>query len=476
MIVTDKEYKVLGVRWYAKGLFVKHIKKGSEIQANYIYKVNKGDFIYSRLFAWKGSFAIATEEFDGCYVSNEFPCFLVKNDQISIEYLMWYFNQEHVWDGCLENSEGSTAISRNRLKVDKFLNIEIPLPTFEKQEEVVTKLNNVNSGIMNIMGLKEDSDKQISHLRESILQQAIKGDLVPQDPNDEPASVLLERIEAEKGQLIKEKNIKKEKPLPTITEDEIPYELPQGWKWVRLGELGANQGGATPSKSNPHYWEGEIPWISPKDMKQKYLINSIDKISADALSNTSSLKLISTNSLLFVVRGMILAHSFPVSVNRVQLCINQDMKSLTPHFKEISEFVYVVLKGRKNAILQLVEKSTHGTCRLNTELLFNLLVPLPPLNEQRRIVEKVDQLMALCDNLEKTVEQSKLDSEMLMQSVIQEAFSQSVKELNVVEFPKANSNDIEDWEIAARSDGEINSETKIKIKNRVTELLGKSQQ
>ncbi len=113
---------------------------------------------------------------------------------------------------------------------------------------------------------------------------------------------------------------------------------------------------------------------------------------------------------------------------------------------------------------------------INLSILNDLLIPLPPLNEMQRIVGKVDQLMALCDELEKAVEQSRCDSEMLMQSLLKEAFSQSEKENNVVDFQAAKSNDFEDWEIAARSDGEIDSVTKVKIKNRVTELLGNSQQ
>ena len=91
-------------------------------------------------------------------------------------------------------------------------------------------------------------------LKKAILQYAMQGKLVEQDPNDEPAKLLLERIKVEKEQLIKDGKIKKEKPLPPITEDEIPYELPQGWEWVRLGEICSIINGFTPLRTNPEFW------------------------------------------------------------------------------------------------------------------------------------------------------------------------------------------------------------------------------
>ena len=94
----------------------------------------------------------------------------------------------------------------------------------------------------------------IPKLRELILQWAVRGKLVPQGPDDEPASELLEKIQAEKQRLIAEGSIRKSKPLPPIKPDETPYELPINWKWVRLGEWGDWGAGATPNRSNPEYW------------------------------------------------------------------------------------------------------------------------------------------------------------------------------------------------------------------------------
>ena len=103
-------------------------------------------------------------------------------------------------------------------------------------------------------------------LREKILDLAMRGKLVKQDPNDEPASVLLEKIKAEKEQLIKEKKIKKSKLLPPISDEEKPFEIPDSWEWVRLGDIGAWAAGATPSRKHPEYYGGTIPWLKTGDL------------------------------------------------------------------------------------------------------------------------------------------------------------------------------------------------------------------
>jgi len=100
------------------------------------------------------------------------------------------------------------------------------------------------------------TEQSIDQLKQTILQLAVMGKLVPQNSNDEPASVLLEKIASEKALLIKDKKIKKQKPLPSISDEENPFELPSGWEWVKFGDLGYDLGGGTPSKSNSEYWGG----------------------------------------------------------------------------------------------------------------------------------------------------------------------------------------------------------------------------
>lgn len=261
-----------------------------------------------------------------------------------------------------------------------------------------------------------EAPEDVAPLRQAVLQLAVQGRLVEQDPEDEPARVLLERIRAEKARLVRVGKLKKVEPSPAISAEEQPFEVPTGWEWCRLKELGVFYGGGTPSKAHPEYWGGEIPWVSPKDMKKLYIDDAQDHISQVALANTV-VQLIPSGSLLFVVRGMILAHSFPVALTRVPVTINQDMKALQPHLQDLQAYLLLVCRAIRDRVLAMVERSTHGTCRLDSEQLENLTIPMPPLAEQRRIVARVEQLMALCDALEAQLREERAAAERLAEAL-----------------------------------------------------------
>ncbi|WP_292957283.1 MULTISPECIES: restriction endonuclease subunit S [unclassified Neptuniibacter] len=236
----------------------------------------------------------------------------------------------------------------------------------------------------------------IKKLRELILELAVRGKLVPQDPNDEPASVLLERIAAEKAQLVKEKKIKKQKPLPEIGADEKPFALPSGWDWIRLGELfNSIISGGTPSKREDSFWAGDIPWASVKDLgKQRYITKTEDYITQSGLDAGS--KLADIGDILICTRMGL----GKVGVASVPLAFNQDLKSV-----KLSSLVNV--EHFLNTYSTIKIKGTGTTVAgIKQEQLLGYVVGLPPLSEQHRIVAKVDELMALCDQLEQQTEAS----------------------------------------------------------------------
>ena len=223
-----------------------------------------------------------------------------------------------------------------------------------------------------------DAPDAIARLRRFILELAVRGKLVPQDAADESA-IEFDRAIASR--------------LAT------PFDIPEQWKWARLERLGTLKGGGTPSKSRDDYWNGNIPWVSPKDMKVDYLAKAQLNITEVAIAGSAA-NLIKPGSVLFVVRGMILAHSFPAAITRVPLAINQDMKALVLEKPEMAEFILRALKGLKPEMLKRVRRSSHGTCRIEGADYSDFLIPIPPLGEQHRIVAKVDELMVLCDRLE----------------------------------------------------------------------------
>src|SRR5438552_1934986 len=108
VVQPQRSYHLLGAHWYAGGLYTKEVKAGAQIQARLLYRVEEGDFVYNRLFAWKGSFALATRENNDCYVSNEFPCFTVDQERLDNSFLRWYFSREGLWNEALGLSTGGT--------------------------------------------------------------------------------------------------------------------------------------------------------------------------------------------------------------------------------------------------------------------------------------------------------------------------------------------------------------------------------
>ncbi|MDI3286268.1 restriction endonuclease subunit S [Polyangium sp. 15x6] len=226
----------------------------------------------------------------------------------------------------------------------------------------------------------------IKRLRELVLEIAVRGKLVPQDPKDEPASHLVAKMAAAKAIL-------------PVDNSKQPYALPGSWQWVRLGDCGDFMGGGTPSKSNSSFWNGPIPWVSPKDMKRPYIDDAEDHISEEAVEH-SAVKMIHKGALLFVTRGMILAHSFPVAIAARSVTINQDMKALVLTVPAVGEYLLRACQAARSRMLQRVERSSHGTCRLDSEEVARFPIPFPPLAEQKRIVAKVDELMQLCDDLD----------------------------------------------------------------------------
>jgi type I restriction enzyme S subunit len=244
----------------------------------------------------------------------------------------------------------------------------------------------------------------IPRLRQTILQLAVRGRLVSQDPADESAEDLLSCMAVEADE-----SGGKKKPRGNgqpLGQDAGPFELPDGWAWSTADRLGDIIGGGTPSKNDPRFWGGDIPWVSPKDMKRPYIGESIDTVTPAAVAGSSA-KEIEAGALLMVVRGMILAHSFPTALTTRVVTVNQDMKALIPLDKEMGPYLLLATNGLKSEVLDLVERSTHGTCKLPTDKLFGMPIPIPPLAEQRRIVSKVEELTTLCDGLEARLERAR---------------------------------------------------------------------
>ena len=245
----------------------------------------------------------------------------------------------------------------------------------------------------------------IKKLRELILELAVRGKLVPQDPNDEPASVLLERIAAEKAQLVKDKKIKKPKALPEISDEEKSFDIPSGWERERIGTFGIVGTGSTPSRSNPAYWEpAEINWVSSGETSGFFVGSTKEKVSQLAIRETN-VSVYPIGTLIVAMygqgktRGQITELTEPAGTN--QACAAIRLVDTSPPHKNFIKLFF------RKAYLELRKHAAGGAQpNLNVGKISNTVIPIPPLEEQRRIVAKVDELMSLCDALEAQTENS----------------------------------------------------------------------
>lgn len=263
---------------------------------------------------------------------------------------------------------------------------------------------------------------QIKRLRQTILNLAVRGKLVPQDANDEPASELLKRIAKEKARLVKAGEIRKPKPSEPIRDEELPIKLPTNWAWARLCEIGNLSGGMTPSMNRSDFWDGDIVWLSPKDIKSDEVADSDLKISALGLAETR-LELYQPGCLFMVARSGILKRTFPVSINRVPAAANQDMKVLAPFLDGQERYLQIMFRGLTDFLLRELVKTGTTVQSLKYAEFEQQPFPLPPLAEQHRIVAKADALMALCDRLEASLDQTAATRRRLLDALLAEALA-----------------------------------------------------
>lgn len=261
------------------------------------------------------------------------------------------------------------------------------------------------------------TEDSIDQLKQTILQLAVMGKLVPQDPNDEPASELLKKIAKERESLLEEGKIKRQKQPLEIKKHEMSFEIPKDWSWCRLNDIVRFSGGGTPSMSRNEYWGGEIPWISPKDMSDKYVSNSEMKITKEGVENSTA-KMIPRGSLLVVARSGILKRRLPVAINKVDCTVNQDIKVLIPYNPEINKYLLLMFSGLEKFILENYVKIGTTVHSLKYESFEIMPVPIPPIKEQHRIIAKVDELFALCDRLKGRIAEAQKVANQIAEGVV----------------------------------------------------------
>ncbi len=321
------------------------------------------------------------------------------------DYLFYFFQSPY---GQKEIQKNMKATAQVTITVQDVREIVVKMPPLAEQKRIVKKIEELLPYI-DKYGVAETKLSALNTafpeaLKKSILQEAVQGKLVPQNPDDEPASVLLERIRAEKQALIKAGKIKKEKPLPPITEEEIPFEIPGSWCWCRLSDIVYFIGGYAYNSSDfIHKSRNQVLRLG--NVKNDELKLSAKPVFiTDELANETVGFKCRTDDILLTMTGTRLKRDYFFTV-RIQsesppLYINQRVGCLRAFDSNMAHWLTWILKSEA-VLLQVFQYET-GTANqgnLGAENILKTMIPLPPLAEQNRIVEKIEEIMPIISTI-----------------------------------------------------------------------------
>ena len=415
---SDKEYSLVTVKLHHKGVMLREKKKGSLLGSN-MYRVSEGQFILSGIDARNGAFGIVPNELDGAIVTNDFWYFDVDEKIIKRDFFYWLTNTPLFLDACIKSSKGETQ--RIRLQKSLFLNFALQIPSIDEQSYFLKQVESTGALVNKLNFELSRQSKCTLDLRQRIFEEAIEGKLTAKwrkehhdrISGENHASKLLSKIKAEKEHLIKEGKLKKEKPLPLVTEKEKPFDLPEGWVWVRLGDI-------------TNYGHTE----RPKDIKDDTWVLDLEDIEKETSRLIRRMVFKDRNSLSeknifhkgYVLYGKLRPYLDKVIVAAEDGVATTELVPIRCFDGLEPNYLRCVLKTPIFIKYVMSKVSGMKMPRLKTKDAENALIPLAPIAEQKNIVERVDAFVSIINELEKQVSERKEQAEMLTQAVLREAF------------------------------------------------------
>ena len=358
------------------------------------YNLEKGDLLFNRtnsaeLVGKTGIYRGQQKAIFAGYI------ILLRPISIDSEYLNFVLSSNYARSYCKEvKTIGVQQCNINAEKISSFI---IPLPPLAEQKRIVEKIEELLPKVEEYGKAQESLDKLNEELPErlkkSILQEAISGRLVPQDPNDEPASVLLTKIRKEKEELVKAGKLKKKDLIETpITEDEIPFEIPESWEWVRIGDIFIHSSGKQLSGGDT---EGTLhEYITTSNLYWDKF--ELDNLKSMYYKDTELDKCTAKRGDLLVCEGGDIGRS-AIWPYEFDICLQNHIHRLRPYDSRYTRFVYYVMFFFKS--IGNIGGKGIGIQGLSASALKSIIIPLPSLAEQNRIVEKIEQLFKEIDKL-----------------------------------------------------------------------------
>ena len=420
--VAGETYRQAGVRLWGAGAYERESIDGGDTSYKHFYQVREGDLIVNKIWARNGSVAVVPVELDGCFVSSEFPTFEANPARVSSDWLGWIAKSSLLWDQFDEKSHGTSG--KNRIQPKKVLTAQIPLPSLSEQAQRAGDAQKLTATAEKTLERIDAQIADLDALRRRVLDDAVRGRLTERDPDNEPAATLLARIAEEKQRRYEAGEIRKPKTLPPVGEDERSFDVPEGWAWTRVGSavLDMQTGPFGSALGKADYIANATPVINPTNIIDGAVIGDYRKtISSETLDRLDSYT-VSQGDIVVARRGE-MGRCAVVSANEDGwLCGTGSffLKLLDGMSPE-----YMALFIRSPDTRAALEGDAVGSTmtNLNQRIFRSLPLPLPPAGEQRRIVERVDALLALCARLAERLAAARADAERLTQTVLADALA-----------------------------------------------------
>ena len=330
---------------------------------------------------------------------------LIKNEMKI--YIYWLIKTKYFLDYANEEATGTTI---KNVSLAAMRNFPIPLPPLAEQKRIVAAIEKFMP-LIEEYGKKETELKAINEkigtlTKKAILQEAVQGKLVPQITSEGNAKDLLEEIRKERlshgldfaNAKSGKRKSKKETALAgsnpcDITEEEIPFDIPESWCWCRLGEIGDWKAGSTPSRSNPELYNGNIPWLKTGDLTDGD-INEIPECISEKALESCSMRLNPIGSVLIAMYGATIGK---LGILKIEATTNQACCACVPYNGIYNKYLFYYLMSQKKDFTEKAEGGAQPN--ISREKLVVHLLPLPPLSEQKRIVAAIEKILPLCEKL-----------------------------------------------------------------------------
>ena len=357
-------------------------------------EIKPGYLLVNRLINKQKMMATILPKIEGKLITAVDICWIAPSSYFNQEFMMYQLLSPAFQNKVNKLTSGST---RKRISKGNLTSIELFLPPLEEQSRIAAKIAQLFALLRKVESSTQQYAKLQTLLKSKVLDLAMRGKLVKQDPNDEPASVLLEKIKAEKEKLVKEGKIKKSKPLPPITDDEKPFDIPDSWEWVRLGELVDVKGGKrVPKGSQLKDIQDYKPYIRVSDMKHGTINTSKLKYATKSIYEQIHNYFISSEDIYFSIAGTIgKVGEIPQFLDGALLTENASKLVLFDDNKIKKDYLIIVLGSELIKLQHRKVLSRVTQPKLALSKLKNTIIPFPPLSEQNLITKKIRTITKL---------------------------------------------------------------------------------